>query len=716
MESEDIAKLRISIRNYIERHHFEAAEFWGDKVVSVTGGAATDVYWLAQTLLHTRQYHRACLLINKYNLTSNGSLCYLAALCHFKMREHERALDLLESSAWPSAGDASNGKTSSNAGGFTNQVPELDDIISLECSRQVLRAQIYESIDNSNLATECYQAALKADPLCYDALKALTDHHMLTIKEKKELHDSLPISVHCKTEALRDLVHVSYDTKISKGSVVVLDSDSCDMQIDNLPAHLSCLSDNLDVLAAQAERFYYKCHFVPCFQLTKRVLEEDPYHTDCLPIHIACLIELQQPNTLFLLAHKLVDLYPELALSWFAVGCYYYLIGKNEPARRYLSKAASINKVFGPAWIAFAHSFAAEKEHDQASAAYFKAANLMKGSHLPLLYIGMEYNLSNNNKFAQNFFEKAIEMAPDDPFVLHELGVVNFNNQQYEAAEGYFMQAMDVIQNLYVEANDYYNIPAKWTALYNNLAHTLRKLGKIQLALQYHSQAVMLSPSEAICHTGMALCHALLGEHEAAVDALHVSLSLQRDQTVATTLLTLLMERMAATQTVFPEVSFTEDLAPNLLSHEAFPPPSPPLLPQPADMECGTETTEVDQACNITTQIGVNLAMPISADLSMPIGADNSPPIAADLAMPISADMSMPVGADLSMPIDAEVSLLGDAERSPQMDADGSLQMDANRSPQMDGNLQMDSNLTVQTDPEQSLHSLEDMVMDDDSD
>jgi len=31
---------------------------------------------------------------------------------------------------------------------------------------------------------------------------------------------------------------------------------------------------------------------------------------------------------LFYLAHRLVDLYPEMALAWFAVGCYYYTIGK----------------------------------------------------------------------------------------------------------------------------------------------------------------------------------------------------------------------------------------------------------------------------------------------------------------------------------------------------------------------------------------------------
>lgn len=94
-------------------------------------------------------------------------------------------------------------------------------------------------------------------------------------------------------------------------------------------------------------------------------------------------------------------------MSWFAVGCYYLMVGhKNEHARRYLryvqksahflfvliillqlyilifvscSKATTLERTYGPAWIAYGHSFAVESEHDQAMAAYFTAAQLMKG-------------------------------------------------------------------------------------------------------------------------------------------------------------------------------------------------------------------------------------------------------------------------------------------------------------------------------------------------
>lgn len=141
-------------------------------------------------------------------------------------------------------------------------------------------------------------------------------------------------------------------------------------------------------------------------------------------------IEIYAFSELFYIAHKLVDLYPDQAISWYAVGCYYDVIGKSDPARRYLSKATTLDRLFGPAWLAYGHSFAKEKEHDQAMAAYFKATQLMRGCHLPLLYIGVECGLTKNLQLAEKFFFQAMSIAPFDVFVLHELGVIKF---EYES-------------------------------------------------------------------------------------------------------------------------------------------------------------------------------------------------------------------------------------------------------------------------------------------
>lgn len=129
------------------------------------------------------------------------------------------------------------------------------------------------------------------------------------------------------------------------------------------------------------------------------------------------------------MAHTLVDLYPNKAIAWYAVGCYYDMINKSDPARRYLSKATSLDRLFGPAWLAYGHSFAKENEHDQAMAAYFKATQLMRGCHLPLLYIGVESGLTKNHELAEEFFYQAMAIAPLDVYVMHELGVIKYEHE-----------------------------------------------------------------------------------------------------------------------------------------------------------------------------------------------------------------------------------------------------------------------------------------------
>lgn len=159
-------------------------------------------------------------------------------------------------------------------------------------------------------------------------------------------------------------------------------------------------------------------------------------------LRTACLAELKRSPALFSLAHRLVDKYPQSATSWFAVGCYYYIISKSEFARRYLSKATTLDRGMGSAWLAYGHSFAADNEHDQAMAAYFKASQLMSGCHLPLLYIGLECGLTNNPKMADKFFQQALILAPNDPHVTHEMGVIAFQNQQFEDAEKLWKTAL----------------------------------------------------------------------------------------------------------------------------------------------------------------------------------------------------------------------------------------------------------------------------------
>uniref|UniRef100_A0A0A9YB07 Cell division cycle protein 16 n=1 Tax=Lygus hesperus TaxID=30085 RepID=A0A0A9YB07_LYGHE len=542
----NIDSYRKLVRSHIDLHLYTSALFWADKVVSLSDGEPEDVFWLAQCMFLLKQYHRAAHLIQSKGLEKTHLVCrYLAAKCLLEAKEYTGALNLLT---------CDDNNVSTNVSGI-NAVLDLSDspmegfpLSNVHSAVLFLKGCVYEALDNRSLASECYKQALRSDVYCYDAFQALVQHQMLTSWEEKELLASLPVSSQCKTKDEEWLVKSVYESLLKKYQSVPPRS------IVHVHPRLQ---GNLDLEVAKAERHYYACSYAECFATTTEVIEKDPYHTTCLPIHIACMVELKKGNALFYLAHDLVDLRPDLAVSWFAVGCYYYLKGKTDPARRYLGKATSIDRLFGPAWLTYGHSFAIENEHDQAMAAYFKASQLMKGCHLPLLYIGLECGLTNNIKLAEKFFLQASSIAPMDPFVIHEKGVVAYQNNDYTTALKYFEDALAKVK----EINEVV-IADKWEPLFNNLGHTCRKLGKLSKSLEYHREALVLSPLNPSTLASIGFVYTLAGNFAEAVEYFHKALGQRRDDTFSTTMLTNAMEALVSDSPPYDGAELTSDCPP----------------------------------------------------------------------------------------------------------------------------------------------------------
>ena len=47
------------------------------------------------------------------------------------------------------------------------------------------------------------------------------------------------------------------------------------------------------------------------------------------------------------------------------------------------------------------------------------------------------------------------------------------------------------------------SISSKWESLLNNLGHTARKLGKLEDALKYHQQALVLKPKSSSTYSAI---------------------------------------------------------------------------------------------------------------------------------------------------------------------------------------------------------------------
>ena len=152
----------------------------------------------------------------------------------------------------------------------------------------LLKGRILEAMDNRDLAAEAFKEAVRIDVYCHEAFKALIRHQILTASEEVELMEMMPFEQQCASEEERVLVHFLHEMSLKKYN------KPADLKV---PRSLeSTLGDNTDLTVAKAERHFYNCDYAQCFKLTSAVIKANKFHSDCLPTHICCLVELQKSN------------------------------------------------------------------------------------------------------------------------------------------------------------------------------------------------------------------------------------------------------------------------------------------------------------------------------------------------------------------------------------------------------------------------------------
>ena len=384
---------------------------------------------------------------------------------------------------------------------------------SFKAKYSLILGKAYEALDNRERAIECYKITLENDVFCSEAFEILVDHHLLSASEEVNLLEQLnftPESVWLRDLYSAKILHQSNQLEINERFKAVEEKYG--------------MKENSDVAVAKANCFLRQNDPVQALEITSMVRRRDPFHMKCVVVHITALVGLSRKSELFLIAHNLVDAYPSRAVSWFAVGCYYYTVKKFDAARRYFNKATTVEPQFAPAWIGFGIAFTAQDESDQAMAAYRTASRLFPGSHVPLLCTGMEYIRTNNLKLAEQLLLQSSKMCPSDPSVLNEIGVVNYKQGYYEEAITFFTRALELSKHE----------PATF---YSNLAHAYRKIGKYDEAIRYYLQSIALEPKQGDIYAALGLTYHLKGSFIKAIELYHQSLGLRPGNTFASTLL-----------------------------------------------------------------------------------------------------------------------------------------------------------------------------------
>ncbi|KAJ6845057.1 anaphase-promoting complex subunit 6 [Iris pallida] len=530
-EEETVERLRGVVRDCLSKHLYSAAIFFADKVAASTSEPA-DVYMQAQALFLGRHYRRALHILNSSQIVLRDlRFRYLAAKCLEELKEWHQCLTMLGDAKVDDNGNVHDQK---DCTAMHLDKDGEDHEINITSAICYLRGKAYEALENRAQARLWYKAAIKADPLCYEALECLVDKHMLTCDEESSLLSSLQFR---KEDGWLSSFYSCLIKKHDSETVVEarfreLERDTRGIASSDLSSALT-LKDNTDLLACKAE-YYHQCgEYQKCFELVSLLLARDPFHFKCTLVYLAAAVELGHSNDLYLMAGSLVKDYPQKALSWFAVGCYYYCIKKYDQARRHFCKATNLDGTFPPAWIGLGNAYAAQQESDQAMSSYRTSARLYPGCHLPTLYIGMEYMRTHNFKLAEQFFLQAQTICPSDPLVYNELGVVSYHMKEYQRAVQWFERTLTRIA---------LSLSEMWEPTLVNLAHAQRKLKMYHKAISNYEKALALSARSLSTFAGLAYTYHLMDNFDGAITYYHKALWLKPDDQFCTEMLTLALE------------------------------------------------------------------------------------------------------------------------------------------------------------------------------
>lgn len=511
-------KLRLWRHDAWMQHHYETAEYIGDKILTLTNDA-NDAFWLAQVYFARGEYLRAHkLLASKSAYEQSLSCRYLSAYSLIKLERWEDALDLL--------GETNPFKDNSVGVGLGlghEKTTNTDGGTRLEASMCYLRGLVYANQSNYEKARDAYKEAVMVDVKCFEAFDQLVRNDFLSPREQWEFVRQLNYT---DADDNDELIRLLYTTRLSKYVHVTRYEEAEGILKDEYR-----LGESADVLLSKADYLYIQCNYDECLRVCEQVLDRDPHNFSVLPNYLSCLYELGGRNKLFLKAHQLADNHPSHPLTWLAIGIYYLSIHRVLEARKFFSKATLLNPNNGQGWIGFGHTFALEGEHEQAISAYAFAARLFPGTHLPNLFLGMQHLQMNSISLAEEYLLAAYHICNTDPLLLNEMGVIHYHKNDLLKAEALFLEALG--------AAKYLNSDSKtWISIHSNLGHVFRRSNHPYKALDCFNQALKLSPqNDSNILSSMGLVYMKLGNDHKAIQVLHDALAISPADPVAQDLL-----------------------------------------------------------------------------------------------------------------------------------------------------------------------------------
>eukprot|EP00981_Chlorochromonas_danica_P010974 scaffold3595_cov235-Ochromonas_danica.AAC.12 len=330
-------------------------------------------------------------------------------------------------------------------------------------------------------------------------------------------------------------------------------------------ASIACERETIEF----AESLYLHGLYAEAYTLTyRRLMAQDPLSPSCALLCLSCMVLLRKTNDLFCFAHELMASHPKQALSLYAVGCYYYVVGSapaNAQARdlclSYLRKACKRDKRFVQAHLLLGHILSTMEESDQAMAAYRAASRLQPDDWIIWTCLGQELIRVNSCGLAVHALMQAKDLCLWSPTIFNELGVACIKLKRQQESLQYFQRAAELIieeqkelrrqnaipvdalaaaaspKNLFYSMASIACSTASSRIIFYNFATVLRMTNAFDEAVVWYERSLCLNPNDGATLTAYGLTLHMLRRFEEAIAIYHKSIALQPKLSLAMDLL-----------------------------------------------------------------------------------------------------------------------------------------------------------------------------------
>jgi anaphase-promoting complex subunit 6 len=288
------------------------------------------------------------------------------------------------------------------------------------------------------------------------------------------------------------------------------------------------LHNNADVMTQYAQLHFSKQDYQKVYNITKIVMEQDPYHLPLLPIHLLTLLYLKKKTKLFYHAHKLAEEgsfgSKTACLANFASACYYFVCGRWELARKYFVKSSTMDGKFLPALLGVGHSLSNANDPELALSSYRSIVRIFNKSPFAYIYEAMECIKGNELHQAESLVKESMKLK-DTMEAWNELGVIQMKRGQYDESIHSLSIALSMCPT---GAYDNEVDPAYEYILFN-LATAHRKARNYAEAYNFYLRCMRLHGEDPSVYAALGLtCHLQANLHD-AIEWYHKSMACSGD-------------------------------------------------------------------------------------------------------------------------------------------------------------------------------------------